>query len=113
MDGGTGVGFAGTGTSRGGCDTGQRASQVDSEVPWEIASLIGAVCRTGGRAGSIGEGRPGSSGVSWMRRRRNQHLQGARVAGVPEIVAVVSSSEAEDPKLSVRQMLSQPDGWKR
>jgi len=102
MDGQPVFGMAGTGTfAEEVLLPAQSAVKVDADVPWDVASLVGCGVMTGvGAAINCAQVRPGSSVVVFGCGGVGMSvIQGARVAGAAEIVAVdVVESKREDAK---------------
>jgi len=102
LDGNPVFGFAGTGTFAEETVLPQEAVvKVDDDVPWEIASLIGCAVMTGvGAAINTARVRPGSSvAVFGCGGVGISVVQGARLAGAAEIIAVdLVEKKREDAK---------------
>jgi len=114
LDGAPAFGFAGTGTfAEEVVLPAQGVVKIDPEVPWEIASLIGCGVTTGvGAAINSAKVVPGSSVVVFGCGGVGiSIIQGARVAGAAEIVAVdLVSSKLDDAKRFGATHAVAPDG---
>src|SRR5205085_10562809 len=86
---------------------------IDDDVPWEIASLIGCAVTTGvGAAINTAKVRPGSSvAVIGCGGVGISVIQGARIAGAAEIVAIdLSPERREAAKRFGATHATDPDG---
>lgn len=91
----------------------QAAVRIPADVPWEIASLIGCGVMTGvGAAINAAQVRPGSSVVVYGCGGVGiAAIQGARVAGAAEIVAVdLVDAKLEDAKRFGATHATKPEG---